>query len=746
MRGIRRALMKILVLVPLAIFASVVAIGPGQLVSYTPAARVGVHSVIAFWISIPTALGVLAFQEKRSQTNLWLMSALSFPMVVHIGSAALNLFRDPESLIIRALPDTVSDMFELALLSTLLAGACVSIGRDSDNQEQKIPALLLTPILLLIPLTIFGGIWILVLPLLTFESLIALSSLFGIIAVSGFLVSSVFVLRFRDTEPPIDAGFFVSSTLLFAASGIALMLTAFTPLLNWEFAETLQMASYLLLALALGVPFLKRAGFRRRTAYGIIIGLILMAYLPFLITIVIESSPLPLEIPPNLLAYSIIHIGAASLSAMMAILLYIYPKNKTSWNQYPLIYVFGMWCGIAIIQVFLLLFPSIAPLGEPITPYNVVSLLTFGLLYLFVIWTKHPPIDREETPSLFRLALGLTGLITAIIAGEAINQLVLISNPSLSGNPASNTLILVTNLFIMFAFAYIIFLLSEDSNGEAPVELYVILFLAMWILPNILKSYYTIWTAGWWVSEFLLFIGLLSGPLVFTWLYVRTMHEVEESHRRANMYADLLMHDVSNYNQMMMMSMELLGSHEIPEEQRTRLADDGRQVISFSEQLISNVRLLSEAEQLKTTELQPTNLVHTIVGALDLFTRRIGTGELIVEFQAEESQASVMANDLLAHIFLNILYSALECRIRGETVTIGLHETEYSGENFWQIDIKAPGRSEEQEEGFSSGTLGLLAARLMTESLNGYFEMETFARTDICEGRLFSIKLRATND
>jgi hypothetical protein len=274
--------------------------------------------------------------------------------------------------------------------------------------------------------------------------------------------------------------------------------------------------------------------------------------------------------------------------------------------------------------------------------------------------------------------------------------------------------------------------------------MYIAFFLAMWILPNVLKSYYVTWSIGWWVSEVLLFVGLLAGPPILIWLYVQSMHEVEDSHKRANMYADLLMHDVSNYNQMMMMSLELLGSTDISENQRTRLADDGRQVISFSEQLISNVRLLSEADIIEVGKLQPTSLVATIVSALNIFTRRIGSGELVIEFKPKDSQAFVMANDLLVHIFINILYSALECRKRGESVKIGIHETESDGDAFWQIDITSPGRSADQEDGFSSGNLGLLAARMMTESLKGKFTMETFARTDICEGRLFSILLHKT--
>ncbi|MGD9397584.1 MAG: hypothetical protein PVJ05_14205 [Candidatus Thorarchaeota archaeon] len=743
MRGSRRALTKVLVLVPLALLTAALAIGPGGLVSYTPATRLGVHAMVAFWVSIPVALSVLSYQRRKLRANVLILTALVFPMVVHIGSAVRNLLRISELIVERTLVDAFADFFEMAMFAILLAGAVVCMMRNS--QEHSLQGdLLFLGVAILLPLIIFGATWILLSNIMTLAILTSVGWGLGVIALVSFLLIFILITRLQDHASPIDPGYITSALLLFSISVIYLLLSLPDPTMNWEFVETLQMAGFLLLALSVGVPFLKKAGFQRRFAYSIVIGLILLAYLPFLITILIESMPslFPAS-PPNLLAYTIIHLGAASLSAMMAILLYIYPKKKTSWNHYPIIGIFGMWCGIAVFQVIMLLFPEVAPLGEPITPYNVGSLLTLALLYLTFRWTKQPPLDREETLSFFELAFMLVVFMTLPVVGETINQLVLISNPTLSGNPMSNVIVLVTNLFIMFAFAYIIFLLAEDSEGKAPVELYVVLFLAMWILPNILRSYYQLWTAGWWISEILLFAGLILGTPLFTWLYVRTMHEVEDSHRRANMYADLLMHDVSNYNQMMMMSLELLGSHDISEGQRKRVADDGRQVISFSEQLISNVRLLSEAEQLKTSELEATNLVDTIVSALDLFTRRIGTGELVVNFQSDDSRAYVMANELLTHIFLNILYSALECRVRGETVTIGIQESEKSGDLHWRITIKAPGRKVDDEDGYSSGTLGLLAAQLMTESLNGQFSVDTYTRTDICEGRLFSILLHA---
>jgi len=736
----------VIILVPLAVLAAALAIGPIGLVSYTPATRLGVHSMIAFWIAIPAALSVLAYQRNPVRANILLISALIFPMVVHIGSAVKNLLRMSAGTIDRVLIDSATDTLEMTMLAVILASACVCMIRKGSQTEQRLPNSIFLVLGIFLPLILYGVTCFFVLPCFAASVLIEISWVFSGIAIVGFLTIALLVPKLRNYDFPIDSGYLISSVLLFAISEFVLLFSLMDPTMYWVYAETLQMAGFLLLALALGVPHLRKEGYRRRSAYGMIISLILMAYFPFLVTIEIETLPLDSGFQSiNLLAYSIIHVGAASLSIMMAILLYIYPKKKTSWNQYPLILVFGMWAGAAIFLVFSLIFPSLVPYGEPITPITVGSILTIGLLYLTVRWTNNPPLEREKSPTVLQLFLVLLGLIATIVLGEAINQVALSISPSLVASPLGSVLIISSNLFIMFAFAYIIFLLSEASKGRSPVELYVVFFLAMWILPNILRCYYNTWTPGWWVSEILLFIGLIAGPPLLTWLYVRTMHEVEDSHTRANMYADLLMHDVSNYNQMLMMSLELLGNHEMSEEQRTRVAVDGRQVISFSEQLISNVRLLSEADQLKKSELQSTSLVKTIVSALDLFTRRVGSGELVVEFQPEDSHAYVVANDLLLHIFLNILYSALECRIRGEKVAISIHEIEHSGEDFWQIDIKAPGRKIDEEDGYSSGTLGLLAAQIMTESLHGTFSVETFDRTDVCEGRLFSIRLRTAS-
>lgn len=743
MRGIQRSLAKVIIFVPLAVAATFFAVGPGQIVSYTPATRVGVHIVLAFWISIPAALALLAFQERPMRASILMNSALLLAIFIHSGSAAKNLLLRDLDTVDRVLADTTLDLLEFTLYAILLTGAMVYFlmtlnGRKNAKRGFSI-------FILLLPLILYG-IMALIIPILGQSLIETFGYALGVFAITGYIASTILVFRFPNDELPFDRGYFASALLLLGVATFATMSNISNPSMNWEYAETVQMASFLLVCLSLAIPFLRRSGYQRRSAYGMTIGLLLIAYLPFLLSIILETmwnTATLLEL--NLLAYAIIHIGAASLSGMMAILLYIYPRFESARNHYPMILIFGLWAAVSVILVFMFTVPDLTLRGEPIIPFVVGSIATLALLTYAILWARNPPLERPK-PSIQRLSFVLLVLVLLVLTGEATNQFILFFNPPLGDSPYGALLLLASNIIIMFTFTYLIFLLAGKSKGKPSVDIYIVFFLAMWILPNILKSYYATWTIGWWVSEILLFIGLLAGPPILIWLYVRSMHEVENSHKRANMYADLLMHDISNYNQMMMMSMELLSSDDIPDKQRKRLADDGRQVISFSEQLISNVRLLSEADKLEAGDLQATHLVSNIVSALDIFTRRIGSGELVVEFQPKDSQAFVLANDLLVHIFLNILYSALECRIRGETVTIGIHEAESEGQSYWQIDIKAPGRSAEQEDGYSSGTLGLLAARLMTESMKGQFAMETFARTDICEGRLFSIRLRRTEE
>ncbi len=724
MIGRNRAIAKILILVTLAIITASYAIGPGGLVSHTPETRVGVHSVLAFWLSISAALVLHSYVPKRQRANIMFLAALAFLIIIHIGSAALNIGILTQEVIERSLVNSVIDLTEVAIFGLLLNASFVCFLRQKPEQKQKINRALF-PVAFIVPIAIYGALSLLIYPTLTDSSLIMISWFLGALSIISLLSVSFIAPRIKQESIPLDFGFLISSFLMLIVSVFDIILKLSSPDQGWELAETLQMAAYLVFCLGLGVPFIKRSGFSRLRAYGFLAGMILISYFPFLITIAIESMGLnaPIEFH-NLLAYVIIHIGAGLLSGMMAILLYIYPKKPTSWNHYPLVLTFGLWASVSLVSILAAIIYPASFVGELLTPYTVGSILTLCLLIYAIWWTINPPIERRVHPSFLRLSVSLSLFISLIVVGEIVNQVALSLNVTLLSSPIGSIIIQVSNLIIWFAFSFLIFLLAAKSRGAITIEIVTAVFLAMWILPNILKSFYHIWSTGWWVSEIYLFACVLAGTPLLAWLYVRTTGEVTKSHAQTAMYADLLMHDITNFNQMIMTTFELLGADTTTDKQRIKLAEDGCYVVSLAEQLISNVRLLSDSDLDKPVELSSMNLVSVIVKAIDQFGERMNPGDISIEFNPTYATAMILANDQLVHVFLNILYSILESQLEGGEIRIETNQTHQDEESFWHTKIIAACRVDSERETYSSGILGIATARAILELLQGKLSIE----------------------
>jgi hypothetical protein len=729
MQGKSRIIAKILLLVPLSFIASVFFLGPGGIVSYTPATRASVHSLLAFWISVPTAIGIIAYIRKPLRAHVILTSALFFMVVVHTGSAAKNLFIITQSSIEYTGASAVLDLFEYTLIGLLFLAAIVCYSRPQLIEQRKITLTVIVGIILLPP-ALYGFMWYVITFVLPASTLIGLAWIFGIISTAFILVSLYLSPRINPKELPVDIGLFASSLLMIISSSIVLVISFSETTIDWVLAESLQIASFLILSLSLCVPFLRSVGFSRRAAYALNLGLMLMAYVPFLSTIIIESMNLEIAYPSNILGFSIIHVGACSLAGMMAVLLYMHSRRKLTWNYYPLIVLFGLWSTLSLMQVVLVENPTY---NEPLISFIGGSLLTLILLLISIRWTIKPPKANLPSFLIAKLIIAYLVTITFVIAGELVNRLIVDTYQQLRNSAIGPTILLVTNLIIILALAFLIFILANQSRGRVSIDLFVVFFLAMWILPNILKSYYDYWSAGWWVSETLLFAGLLAGPPILAWLYIQETYESEESRAKADLLADLLMHDITNYNQMILTSLELLGSTDIEVNQRARVAQDGSRVISLAEQLISNVRLLTESERLKSRELRPTNLVSVIVSALDAFTQQSLSENVTIEFKPDIDTALVMANELLYHVFLNILYSALEYPMEESDITVEIAPNTHDDITWWEAVLEVPGQWIRQGERFrmynvdtenySGNSLGLMAARILTESLGGQFSI-----------------------
>jgi signal transduction histidine kinase len=378
--------------------------------------------------------------------------------------------------------------------------------------------------------------------------------------------------------------------------------------------------------------------------------------------------------------------------------------------------------------MLIILFPSISISGTPIISYIVGSILTLILINIAIKWSLSPPLWSFSERSHIVAGFGFVAVATSLYLGEFVNIQFLQQNPAFLVSPLANVVLLGFNLTVMLTFTYLVFLLAKSSSGKLTTELYTFSFLSVWILHSILKSYYAVWTPGWWVSEYILFIGLILGPTVLALLYVGAIGEVEESHQRANLYADLLMHDVTNYNQMAMTALELLQAECESDDTLLEYADHAIKAVLLSNRLIGNVRSLSESELIHPSDLKSVELVSSIVGALDLVSQSVGKERVRTQFITDHSHVHVIANELLVTAFFNILYSSVQHTKAGESVLLELSPYTDNFEQWWQLRLIVPssyggsleGSFLEREPGRYSGkTLGVFVSRLLFESFGG---------------------------
>ncbi|MHA1933736.1 MAG: sensor histidine kinase [Candidatus Thorarchaeota archaeon] len=730
----KRRLLKVFIFVPLSMIAAFVAISILGIVSHTSITRVGVHSLLSYWAAIPAALSVMAIRKRISLSLTLFTSAILFSMFVNIGSAISYLLDIIEVSSATQLQYAVADGLELTIIALFLLLA-IRLRSKVIEKRAMLRWSSLAIVLLLVLLVSYGIVWFLLMPVLSQGVLTMFGLVASILGIVTLIVTVYTLAKDKHEHLPVDSGYLITVCILLLMSLVLLITDLLTTTSNWIYAENIQIASLFVLGLSLGVPFLRKAGFNRVRAYSYVIGFAILTYLPFAITISIEAGTLEFLIAPmNELAFSIIHIGVGFLSAMMGILLLMYSMRRPSRNLYPLVLLFGLWAGVAIISIFATIVPEFSPVGQPIVPYMVGSLLSLPLLYYAIRWSAPNEIEKPMSRPILKLVFGGLALTAIVVIGEMLNQLFLQAYSHYAESPMGNSLLLGTNLVLILAYAYLFYFFAELSEGRTSVQVYVVFVLSTWIIPNVLKSYYMNWTPGWWTSEILIFIGLLIGPALLGLLYIRAMHETEESHDRANLYADLLMHDVSNYHQMLLTALELLGADTILDDQRKRLSNDARQVILLAGQLIANVRLLGKTEQRFIQALRPLNLLSILVEALDDVMEGLRDDEVKLQFDPKRSEALVMAQESLKYVFVNLLYIAIQGPKGEKTLFVEVDHHPHLGDMWWRVRLGVLGKQVDSEQlsqlrsraedTYSGTALGFLVARVITETLGGVVTIE----------------------
>lgn len=442
-------------------------------------------------------------------------------------------------------------------------------------------------------------------------------------------------------------------------------------------------------------------------------------------------------------------MGAASLSAVMAFLTYGHAKTKGLKNLYPLILLFASWTVVDIVQVMMSQIP-LPHAGESLVPYITGSLVSLVALYLTIRWTmKKPPsnLPRAELWPVF----GVVIQASLVTISEFIQTGIIGVVPILLDSPLGKSVLLSINLFAMLEFTYLIIYLSRKTRGRFTVEVLLTGFLALWILPNIMKANFTDWTAGWYSAEILLLVALLFGPGVLAMLYLGEMRSTENAHQRARVYSDLLVHDVSNYHQAILISLGLLEIEGIEPNLREQVVNDAQLELRRADELIKNVRQISMSEEIDYQSLDCLDLVQCLRNSFESAVPSMHRQSVELLVNRNVGECFVQAHPLIEGIFTNLFRNAVQYSPDRKRVEVELELGENQDGVIWITKVIDYGQGIEPEKKaelfnrFMTGArgtgLGLSVAKTLTEVFGGTITVENRVEDDYTQGSIFIVTL-----
>lgn len=232
---------------------------------------------------------------------------------------------------------------------------------------------------------------------------------------------------------------------------------------------------------------------------------------------------------------------------------------------------------------------------------------------------------------------------------------------------------------------------------------------------------------------------------------------LEEAKVQAELYLDLMGHDISNMHQIMMMQLEIaqeiLNTKGKLESEDREMIDSSARTLEKAAKLINNVRKL---QMLRSGEygMEAVDLTATLNDALKDYSSIPGR-DITIKY-APDGNCLVRANSLLKDVFSNLLDNAVKHSSNPLEIGVEVHKVGLNGSSYYRVAIEDNGNGipdDRKEEVFhrfrrgqtkAKGTgLGLYLVKSLVEGFGGHVEIENRVLGDYTKGTRFLVYIPA---
>ena len=230
-----------------------------------------------------------------------------------------------------------------------------------------------------------------------------------------------------------------------------------------------------------------------------------------------------------------------------------------------------------------------------------------------------------------------------------------------------------------------------------------------------------------------------------------------EAYERANLYKELIAHDMNNILQNIHSSSELCSSYvnnPKKSESMIKMLNIINEQVIRGEKLISNVRNLSKLEE-NEISIQSMDINAALKNAIKYISKSFQERKININIKdiALDKKYSVQANDLLLDVFENVLLNAVKYNENPIVeINIQISKIQKKGTNFVKIEFIDNGigildarkkkifqKGYEIYKGAKGMGFGLSLVKKVIESYNGQIWIEDRIKGDYSKGSNFII-------
>lgn len=234
----------------------------------------------------------------------------------------------------------------------------------------------------------------------------------------------------------------------------------------------------------------------------------------------------------------------------------------------------------------------------------------------------------------------------------------------------------------------------------------------------------------------------------------QAIHDIREAKAKAELYLDLMSHDITNMNQALMGYLELVKAALEPGSSEKELTDVSIEIINRSSRMITNVKKLTQIEA-GSIPLENVNLCRIMSEVVSEYSIVPGRNVTINASICPECQ--VIAGDMLKDVFGNLIDNSIRHSTGPVIIDIAVDRVNLDGQEYYQISVtdNGPGIPDSLKEKILQSArqmkkkaerrgFGLYIVRTLISYYHGKVWVEDRVPGDYAKGSKFIVLLPAS--